>query len=274
MDSKVLYQFEGDKLLIISRNGGRDRPDDSTPAKGKIRQLFKRVKSEDKKPADPEATRIAATKRARLICGANINRLVLAMHEYHDAQGSFPPAATADQAGKPLLSWRVALLPYLGDKELYDQFRQDEPWDSEHNYKLLAKMPKIYASLGNPPQTAHGTFYQVYVGEGTLFEKGEKLTYQTITDGTVNVLAIVTAPTAVPWTKPADLVYQPNQKLPSLEGGGMLGDGLITFATADSSVHLAPNTIDEDLDGLLRKLIVRNDQFPINLERLRKLVGE
>jgi hypothetical protein len=64
----------------------------------------------------------------------------------------------------------VALLPHLGEKELYEQFHLDEPWDSPHNRKLLAKIPKAYSSVDRLPEVAHGTFYQVFVGDSCLFE--------------------------------------------------------------------------------------------------------
>ena len=59
-----------------------------------------------------------------------------------------PAAAICDRDGKPLLSWRVSLLPWLDEGELYEQFRRDEPWDSEHNLKLLARMPDVFKSPG------------------------------------------------------------------------------------------------------------------------------
>ena len=61
------------------------------------------------------------------------------MHVHHDAKQSFPPAYTADKDGKPLLSWRVLILPYVEQNELYKQFHLDEPWDSEHNKPLIAQ---------------------------------------------------------------------------------------------------------------------------------------
>src|SRR5205807_2756917 len=61
---------------------------------------------------------------------------------FHDANGGFPAAAIQDNKGKAMLSWRVAILPYVEEAPLYRQFKLDEPWDSKHNKKLLAKMPK------------------------------------------------------------------------------------------------------------------------------------
>jgi hypothetical protein len=77
----------------------------------------------------------------------NLKQLALAMHNYHDVNGRFPPAASRGADDKPLLSWRVMILPYLEQEALYKEFNMDEPWDSEQNKKLLAKMPDIYVPL-------------------------------------------------------------------------------------------------------------------------------
>ncbi len=94
----------------------------------------------------------------------NLKKLALAMHNYVDThQGHLPSAATWGRNGKALLSWRVELLPYLGEGELYNQFKRDEPWDSPHNRKLLSKMPAVYAPPGVKTQRPYSTFYQVFV---------------------------------------------------------------------------------------------------------------
>src|SRR5262249_55645747 len=67
------------------------------------------------------------------------------LHMVGSGRGNLPPVAIADRKGKPLLSWRVALLPYLGEWDLYRKFKLDEPWDSPHNKALLPLMPEIYA---------------------------------------------------------------------------------------------------------------------------------
>src|SRR5262249_41965572 len=78
-----------------------------------------------------------------------VGQVAPAMHYYHDVMGAFPGAAICDKTtGKPLLSWRVAILPYIEEDNLYKQFRLDEPWNSEHNLKLLEKMPKSYTLEG------------------------------------------------------------------------------------------------------------------------------
>jgi hypothetical protein len=185
----------------------------------------------------------------------NLKEIGLAMHEYQRAFGQLPQAAITDKAGKPLLSWRVALLPHMisdgGRRTLYGQFKLDEPWDSDHNKKLLDRMPSVYAPPLKPagwkPNT---TYYQVFTGEQTLFPPGKKMRLSDIKDGPENTILIVEAYEAVPWTKPADLLYDPTGPLPQL--GGIFGDGF-RVAMADGSVgHFLPKNIDP---ATLRALI-------------------
>ena len=101
----------------------------------------------------------AAKLRALAVKNAaadNVRRLGVALHHYHDANGRFPTVGNFDKQGRPLLSWRVHLLPHLGEQKLYKEFHLDEPWDSEHNKKLVAKMPKVFANPAVPKLAADG----------------------------------------------------------------------------------------------------------------------
>ena len=85
-----------------------------------------------------------ATRRAR--CVNNLKQIGLAMYNYHDQYGCFPPAYTADEHGRPLHSWRVLLLPYLECEDLYDQLRLNEPWNSPYNQQVLkdSDVPSVF----------------------------------------------------------------------------------------------------------------------------------
>ena len=144
----------------------------------------------------------------------NMKEIVLAIHRYHDAIGHFPPAATYDKGRKPLLSWRVHLLPMLKQQSLYEQFHLDEPWDSAHNKKLVEKMPTVFASPGTKPESGQ-TRYLAVVGNETAFPVTHKAHFRSITDGLSNTIAFVEAihNEAVPWTKPGDLEFSDTQLL-------------------------------------------------------------
>ena len=95
----------------------------------------------------------------------------MAIHNYHDAYTHLPAQAICDAEGKPLLSWRVALLPFFGEQNLYDKFQLDEPWDSGHNRPLLARMPAWLADPNADPATIRAglTTIQVFTGPGTAY---------------------------------------------------------------------------------------------------------
>jgi hypothetical protein len=176
------------------------------------------------------------------------------MLNYHDVEGALPPAAVLAQDGKPLLSWRVLILPYIEQGELHKEFRLDEPWDSPHNFRLLSRMPRIYSFFdGSKTPEPYSTYYQVFVGKGTAFACpcGEKLA--DLVPGAGDTFLIVEAGTAVPWTKPADLPYAPDRPLPPL--GGILRDGRFRAAMVDSSVRTieARRLSDDNLRALITR---------------------
>src|SRR5258708_4198875 len=91
----------------------------------------------DDNPAPERATSSPEERKASAL---KIRTLGLAIHEYEGLYHSLPPAAILNREGKALLSWRVLLLPYLGQRKLFREFRLEEPWDSPHNKTLLSKM--------------------------------------------------------------------------------------------------------------------------------------
>ncbi len=176
------------------------------------------------------------------------------MQSYNDVHGALPPPAVYGKDGRPLLSWRVLLLPYVEQDVLFKQFKLDEPWDSPHNLELLTKMPRIYAPFdGSSPPEPYATFYQVFVGKGTAFEgvKGKRLLDE-FPDGTSNTFLIIEAGEAVPWTKPEDLPYAADKPLPRV--GGLFKDS-IRAALADGSVRQIKRDTSE---STLRAAITRN----------------
>jgi len=177
----------------------------------------------------------------------------LAFHNYADYNKCFPSAAIQGKDGQPLLSWRVALLPFLEESELYSQFRLDEPWDSPNNKPLLARIPKVYAPPnGKPSQEPFGTYYQVFVGPGAAFEGNLRVNFLSFTDGTSNTILAIEAGEPIPWTKPEDLQFAPDQPLPKFGGHSKYGPHCLYV---DGSVRQLPSETDEKV---IRALITRN----------------
>ena len=178
-----------------------------------------------------------------------MKQLAIALHNHHDVFGRFPGAASVDGDKKPLLSWRVAILPYLDEEKLYQEFKLNEPWDSEHNKKLIAKMPKMFA---NPrvPAIEGKTYYKVFVSPAgglisafTADHKG--LTFSSISDGTSNTVLVAEGGDAVEWTKPDDIMVDPKGKAPELSIGSKED---ICVVMADGSTRvLRWNSMKEDV---------------------------
>jgi RNA polymerase sigma-70 factor (ECF subfamily) len=222
----------------------------------------KRLAAERKK-ADEEARVRAEQAGGRHEVANRLKQLALAMHNYHDAFGALPPAAIYSKDGKPLLSWRVALLPFIEQQELYKQFKLDEPWDSPHNKKLLKEMPKVFAPVTGKTKP-NFTPFRVFTGKDTVFPGKDAVRLQDITDGTSNTLLIAEAAEGVPWTKPDELPYDAKKPLPKL--GGMFKDGFY-FAMCDGSVHFVRTPINEPE---FRLLILPNDGGVVDLNKLSK----
>jgi prepilin-type processing-associated H-X9-DG protein len=184
----------------------------------------------------------------------NLKQIILALHSYHDANKRFPPWGTAGANGQPLLSWRVAILPYIEQGPLWQQFKMDEPWDGPNNKKLIAQMPKLYALPGVKTKEPGLTHYQGFVGPGAGWESDPKIkiTLANITDGTANTVAVVEAAEPVPWTKPADLPFAQGKPLPKLSGAHK---GKANAAFFDGSVRALPANLDP---VVLSALITRN----------------
>lgn len=191
-----------------------------------------------------------------------MKQLGLAMQNYHDAQKKFPAAATYDSNEKPLLSWRVQLLPYLGEQKLFDQFHLDEPWDSPHNKLLIANIPEAFQSPENRAEKKYKTRFLVPVGKTTIFPGRKALGMRQITDGSSNTIMIVqTAPEhAVVWTKPDDIPFDPKSPLTGIAGPKQ---GWFQVTMADGSTRSIPATVKPEL---LRNLFGRSDGKPLNWE--------
>ncbi len=184
----------------------------------------------------------AVRESRRGACAVHLKRLGEALHEYHEAHGHFPAPALVRRDGTPLLSWRVALLPHLGQRSLYERFHLDEPWDSPHNRALLADMPPEFACPGGPARREGRTGYLVIVGPttdptsiNTPFEPTRGVDLREITDGTSNTILVLETDAFVPWTEPDDLRWAQGGHAPRLasphRGGAhaLMADGTTKF---------------------------------------------
>jgi hypothetical protein len=188
----------------------------------------------------------------------NVRAIGLALHNFYDVYNAFPTPATYDKDGKPLLSWRVHILPYVEEGRLYREFRRDEPWDSEHNQKLIERMPAVYRRpFADPKSTT--TPYQFPIGEKTVFQFGKKSTFGDVRDGTAKTIGVVEVDPdhEVIWTKPDDWEVDWNDPAKGLAGGPGT-----TFVACflDVAVHQIRESIDKDM---LRALLTGSGGEPL-----------
>jgi len=179
----------------------------------------------------------------------DLKQLAFAMHNYDDDRGSLPPAVSytyrkngEEHTSEHPHSWRVAILPFLNRRDIYEQYRFDEPWDSEVNKKVLKQMPEVFRSPHDEPGSTN-TSYFVFTGPETIFHDEGGTRLQRITDGTSRTFLFVEAKRPVPWTKPEDISYAANQPVPKL-GGWVPGEFLAAMASGD--VRRVSTDIDEE----------------------------
>lgn len=199
----------------------------------------------------PEALR-------RIECHNNVKRIVLALQDYHLEFGAFPPAYIADERGRPKHSWRVLILPYLGAKKVYNQYRFDEPWSSPHNLSLQDDIPNVYQCpsfvLANQRHAAHSQHFRrlanyVAISDPSgIFDTSNSNRLSDVTDGTsATALVAEVWNHAVHWLEPSDvsvndiisdLLASSDEPQANHAGGLLFGmaDGAVTFIPADTDI--------------------------------------
>jgi hypothetical protein len=212
-------------------------------------------------PAMTQQMRSEMSRNSRM---NRFKQIMLGMNNHESARGAYPTAASYDANGKPLLSWRVQILPYMDQVDLWKQFRLDEPWDSEHNRKLIDQMPDVYSDPDPAVRAAVGdngrTTFVVPTGDGLLFGGKVATKHRDIKDGTSNTIMVVeVAPErAVVWTKPDD--WEVDLKDP-LRGVKRSDRDWFTTAWCDGSGRILSNSIDAEA---FRKLLTPSGKEVVN----------
>jgi hypothetical protein len=233
MDERMQLAREGDQLIIFrsEMTGQGANPLVTVATIGMLVGLLL--------PA-VQAAREAARRNVSM---NNLKQIMLALLIHESEQKALPAYANFDDAGKPLLSWRVHILPHLEQQALYEKFHLNEPWDSEHNKQLIQLMPEIYLDPSSGLSPTDGkTHYLGVNGEGRFFDgtpQGRQ--FGSITDGTANTIAVVQSGNVgtVTWTKPDD--WQPDEQnlmkpFDLIHPGGFLAgfaDGHVDFLVYD-----------------------------------------
>ncbi|MBN2580113.1 MAG: DUF1559 domain-containing protein [Pirellulales bacterium] len=190
-----------------------------------------------------QAAREAARRAA---CTNNLKQIGMAMHNYYDQHGTFPPAFSTDKDGKPLLSWRVLLLPYMEEETLYQQFNLDEPWDSPHNLALASQMPQVYRCLSDPAPPGV-TSYAMLVGPHAISDGPHGRKISEIWDGLSNTVMVIEVSGAnINWTEPRDIDVQQFSGASTLQSASIESNhpGVVNTLFGDGSVQSLPKDLD------------------------------
>ncbi len=142
-------------------------------------------------------------------CRSNLKQIGQALESYHEDFGCFPPAIVADEDGTPMHSWRVLILPYLDEHELFAKYRFNEPWNSPHNAGLAAQIPDVYQcpsfSRSSRHDTGRVTPYVAVTGERCVFNgTGTRCKVEILDKMKSTLFVAEVSEAAVPWTQPLD----------------------------------------------------------------------
>jgi hypothetical protein len=104
-------------------------------------------------------------------------------------------------------SWRVLILPWLEQKEIYDRYRLDEPWDGPNNRKLHDLVVSAYVCPSHPGQ-GHSTAYMAVVGPETIWHGADPVRLEAVVDGADRTIHLVEVKSpSIHWMEPGDLEF-------------------------------------------------------------------
>ncbi|MHC4399895.1 MAG: DUF1559 family PulG-like putative transporter [Planctomycetota bacterium] len=200
-----------------------------------------------------------AAREAR--CSSNLKEIALALHTYHEAYGSLPPAYVPDASGKPMHSWRVLILPYVEEMGLYQQYNFNEPWNGPNNRKLAGQIPYVYRCPSIGPQAGSPTNYMAVVGPRTAWPGAVPTRIRDFRDDTLETIMVVEVNNPnVNWMEPVDLSWDEAVAGVHTKPGAGIGSehayrfdpfvrpvGWAHFASVAGSVHRLPENVSSEV---------------------------
>ncbi len=189
---------------------------------------------------DAQRAAIASSSQSRL------NQLQLAMRNYHDVHGSFPPAYIAADDGTPVHSWRVLILPFVEGHTLVDEYDFDEPWNGPNNILLADRMPDIF-HMFSEPESSRFTNIVAIAGAGTAFPGAATTSIDGFSDGLENTLLLTEiSNSSICWLDPRDLTVEGLTRGPVPDGVLAMSaiewrDPYVVFADRITAYAVRPN---------------------------------
>lgn len=243
-DSRLLLKLDDSSIHLVR---GISTATNLVPALAGLRIPLRRDGEPESSPQPASSSGGAAAFKSN--AEKSLAAIMLAVHNFESEYKAFPSTGIENFEKGTQLSWRVSLLPYLGQQKLYDKFKLDEPWDSQNNIKLLQEMPDVYRYSRSKAKPGYTVFHRP-TGPGLASEVGMKMKMANFTDGTSNsiYLAISSDEAAVPWTKPDDFNPLENRELLRDEGGSYL-----FCMTSAQAIKVPTDTSPENLKALLTR---------------------
>jgi prepilin-type processing-associated H-X9-DG protein len=205
------------------------------------------------------AVQAARTAARRAASQNNMKQIGLAFHNYHDTYRVLPAAYQVDAEGKRTMSWRVAILPFLEQQQVFERYKSDQAWDSAVNQAVANMVIPTYKNPADGKGGMSETSYMVITGPGTLFEEGKQFTFTDVTDGLSNtILAVEVVGTGTNWAEPKDLDINTMAMKINSGGANSIGSpspGGANVLFADGSVRFLSNNV---LEQTLKAMITRN----------------
>jgi prepilin-type processing-associated H-X9-DG protein len=212
----------------------------------------------------------------RAVCSNNLYVVSLAMHNYHDVYRAFPPSVITDEDGRPMRSWRVAILPFIEQEALDDRYDCSESWDGPHNRAMHDISIATYRCPGDTRSTRVETSYVRVVddapGRGIQTaggEPNESLGFWDIRDGTSRTIILIeVGSSGIHWMEPRDISLEEAFTFltdPDASPFRRVHRGGVHVAFADGKVRFLP---DSTKAPKIRAFLTANGEEPIYGEGL------
>ncbi len=222
--------------------------------------------AEIKETAITQAVEDVREAGRRASCSNQLKQICLALFTYESKHGRFPPAATIDDNGRPLMSWRIAILPYMERDSLYGRYDPKQPWNSPKNLDIVKPMPRVFRCPSDSSAADGETSYVMITGQNTVGGVPGSPGTRTadVTDGlSKTILVIEVYGLKIPWTEPRDITL--DELVSRLQSGGQIGHvASFNVALADGTVRGLPTKIDAET---LRRLATINDGLPVEIDQ-------
>ncbi|WP_442511008.1 DUF1559 domain-containing protein [Novipirellula sp. SH528] len=201
------------------------------------------------------AVQAAREAARRMQCSNNIKQIGLALHNYHSAYNTLPPAYTVDANGRPMHSWRSIILPFMEQQGLHERIDFSKPWDAPENLAVAQTVVPQYSCPSSVVDPTMTTYVAVVHPQG-IMSGATPTKFRQVVDGLSNTLMVVEADTgnAVNWMSPDDIDLQAFLASGTARDHGghiggahvLMGDGAVQFVT-------------DSMDQNLRKALVTKD---------------